>query len=269
MPAAPPAPTPAAPVPPGPPTFDPPAGASTQPWPDSGGPSGGARAASTTSSQQLHVPAPSVGGTPPTSGGYGGSGGSGGYGPTGGGPAGSKGGPQLKPILVGVGAVVLLIAALAFVLTLGGDDDPETTAGGDTTAATAATTAPTTAPQQTTTTAEAAADPFVQIDSVQLQGDQYLVNFTITGFAPAMDEGSYHSHFYLDDIEADNAGANGNPPGDWDLTAASGSYLTKYGPADLSSRNVEQMCSLVADSGHNVAFPGTSTGNCVDLPPAG
>jgi hypothetical protein len=29
------------------------------------------------------------------------------------------------------------------------------------------------------------------------------------------------------------------------------------------------MCSLVADSGHNVAFPGTATGNCVPLPQAG
>jgi actin-like ATPase involved in cell morphogenesis len=278
MPAAPPAPapTPAPPVPPGPPTapggpptFDPPAGASTQPWPNSGGgPSGGAPAASTTSSQQLHVPAPSAGGTPPTSGGYGGSGGSSGFGSIGGGAAGG-GGPKLKPILIGVGAVVLLIAALAFVLTLGGDDDPETTAGGDTTAGTAATTTPTTAPQQTTSTTAPATDPFVQLDSVGLQGDKYLVNFTVAGFTPSMDAGSYHSHFYLDDIEADNAGANGNPVGDWDLTAETGSYLTKYGPADLSSRDAEQMCSLVADSGHNVAFPGTTTGNCVPLPPAG
>jgi hypothetical protein len=209
------------------------------------------------------VPAPSVGGSPPNSGGYGGSGGSSGFGPVDG------GGPKLKPILIGVGAVVLLIAALAFVLTLGGDDDPETTAGGDTTAGTAATTTPTTAPLQTTTTEAASTDPFVQIDSVELQGDKYLVNFTVAGFTPTFDEGGYHTHLFLDDIAPENAGANGNPPGDWVITDATDSYLTKYGPADLSSRDAEQMCSLVADSGHNIAFPGTTTGNCVDLPPSG
>jgi hypothetical protein len=174
------------------------------------------------------------------------------------------------PLLVGVGAVVALVAAVAFVLTLGGDDDPADTASDSTAAATDdPATTPSSQAEQTTTTTPPPEGPFVQIDSVQLQGEQYLVNFTVTGFQPCPDPGCNHSHFFLNDVEPDNAGANGNPPGDWNLTYDTGSYLTDYGPADLSTRNASQMCSLVADSSHNVAYPGTTTGNCVDLPPAG
>jgi hypothetical protein len=211
------------------------------------------------------VPAPPTGGS---------SSGSGGFGPTSGGqPAGGggSGGRSLGPLLIGIAAVALVIAAVAAVLTLGGDDDPGTEAGGDTTVATnpATTAPPSTEAEQTTTTAAASDDPYVQIDSVELQDDQYVVNFTIQGFTPSFADGSYHTHFFLNDIEPDNAGANGNPPGDWALTDETSSFATGYGPADHSTRSFDQICALVADSHHNVAFQGTTTGNCVDLPQAG
>lgn len=198
---------------------------------------------------------PASGGGPPIGSGPGAAGGRGG------------GGRNVRPILLGVAAVVAVIAAVAFVLTLGGEDDPDATATGGETPADSTTAPPSSDPVEETTTTEAApATPFVQIDSVEIEGGQYLVSFTVTGFEPSADQGSYHSHFYLDDVEAANAGANGNPPGDWDLTYDTGSYLTKYGPATLSERPAEQMCSLVADSAHNVAFPDDTTGNCVPLP---
>jgi hypothetical protein len=214
------------------------------------------------------VPAPpSGGGQPPSGGGFGSGGGSG---------SGSRragGAANARPILLGVAAVVAVIAAVAAVLTLGGgdDDDPVDTAGIGTTAPATGdeTTAPpaTEDPGTTASTAPPSNDPFVQIDSVELENGQYLVNFTITGFQPTFDQGGYHSHFYLNDVEAVNAGANGPDPGDWDLTDATGEYLTKYSPDILSQREATQMCSVVADSAHGIAFPGS--GNCVDLPPAG
>jgi hypothetical protein len=239
----------------------------TQPWPGSS-PAGGGQVAASPTTGQIHVPAPPVsGGQPPSGGGSGpsgGSGGGGGFGATGGG----GGGRNLQPVLLGAAAVVAVIAAVAFVLTLGGDDNPGETAG--TTAASSDSTAPpvTDAPAETTTTAGQAEGPFVQLDSVELQGDFYLVNFTITGFTPSFDQGGYHSHFYLNDVEMVNAGSNGPNPDDWDLTDATGSFLTKYGPSDLSGRDADQMCSLVADSHHGVAFPDRETGTCIDLPPA-
>jgi hypothetical protein len=211
------------------------------------------------------VPAPaSGGGQPPSGGGFGSGGGSG----SGSRRAGGAG--NTRPILLGVAAVVAVIAAVAAVLTLGGgdDDDPVDTAATGTTAP--ATGNETTAPPATEdpgTTAPPSNDPFVQIDSVELENGQYLVNFTITGFQPTFDQGGYHSHFYLNDVEAVNAGANGPDPGDWDLTDATGEYLTKYSPDILSQREATQMCSVVADSAHGIAFPGS--GNCVDLPQAG
>jgi actin-like ATPase involved in cell morphogenesis len=237
----------------------------TQPWPDRPDmpdPGRGGRAAASPATGQVHVPAPPVsGGEPPVGGGGRSTGASG--------AGGGGDGRNVRPLLVGVAAVVAVIAAVAYVLTLGGDDDDpaETASTGEVSAE--STTPPETDPVEVTTTASTtpeATTPFVTIDSVDLEGGQYRVNFTVSGFQPSQEQGGYHSHFYLDDIEASNAGANGNPAIDWDLTYDSGTYLTKYGPADLSERPAEQMCSLVADSAHNIAFPDDTTGNCVPLP---
>jgi hypothetical protein len=230
--------------------------ARTQPWPGS-----------SSSTGQAHVPAPPAGsgGHAPSSGSS-----SGGHGPSGGGPRGGGNGGSggnARPVLLGVAAVVALIAAVAFVLTLGGDDDPNEAETGGSAAAQTTTTPPSTeAAQQTTTTAPPADDPFVNIDSISVEDGQYLVNFTVVGFDPSPDAGGYHTHFYLDDVEAVNAGANGPNPGDWSLTYETSTFLTSYGPTDLSSRAAENMCALVADSAHGVAFPDTTTGNCIPLP---
>jgi actin-like ATPase involved in cell morphogenesis len=208
-------------------------------------------------------PEPSSGGNVPGSGGFGAGGHSGG----GRGNGGAAPKRNIKPMLVGAAAVILLIAAVGYVLTLGGDDDPGTTAGSDTTAAPSQTTAAqaeTTAPPETTPSTEATpSGPFVTIDSVEVQDGNYLVNFSVSGFTPSFDQGGNHTHFFLNTTPAAAAGSNGLPePGDWDLTDQTGSYLTKYGPGT----DATQMCALVADSGHRIAYVGTETGNCVDLP---
>jgi hypothetical protein len=161
---------------------------------------------------------------------------------------------------------VAVIAAVGFVLTLGGDDDPSTDTADDPSAQSTTTPPSSEQAQQTTTTAPAADEPFVTIDSISVEDGRYLVSFTVEGFDPSPDPGGYHTHFYLDDVEMVNAGSNGPAPADWNLTYDTGSYLTDYGPFTLSERPAENMCALVADSAHGVAFPDRESGNCVPLP---
>ena len=104
------------------------------------------------------------------------------------------------------------------------------------------------------------------IDGIEVQDGRYLMSFTLTGFTPSEEPGGYHTHFYLDDVEMVNAGANGPSPGDWSLTYETSSFLTDYGPSDLSTRDANQMCALVADSAHGVAFPDRESGDCIALP---
>jgi molecular chaperone DnaK len=171
------------------------------------------------------------------------------------------GSPSRRPVaLVGGGLLVLaLIVGGAYVAFGGDDDDPAATAG----TAGATSTAPA-APSTTTTSLPPG--PFVQIDDVVLEGDQYRVNYRVAGYTPEVDGGpdSLHIHFFLDTTAPDNAGNNGTPPGVWVLTDEPSSYLTDFGPETRGE--ARQMCSAVATVDHDVHNRGTTTGNCVDLP---
>jgi hypothetical protein len=164
-------------------------------------------------------------------------------------------GASRGPVVVLSGVLVVVALAVAAILVLRGGDDPsdadEATTAGEVTA--------TTEPPTPT-------GPFVHIDSVQLDDDQYRVNYQVIGYVPDVEtEGSLHIHFFPNTTEHDNAGNNGTPPGEWNLTDEPQSFLTEYSPENTPGAT--QMCAAVADFEHNVhQRDGDPTGNCADLP---
>jgi molecular chaperone DnaK len=221
-------------------------------WPDPQ-PAATARiGAVTATTRQAYVPAPEPGGggpPPPV--------------PPAGGGGDGDGKSRRGPLLVGAGLAALAVVGVVAALTLGGGDDdpPEDSAASDTTSAV---TSETTA--STTPTTEAHEGPFVEIQSVDVNADdQYEVTYTVSGYTPdTEDPDALHIHFFLDTTPPENAGINGDPVGDWDLTDEPNVFATKYGPD--SRGEATQMCSAVATFDHSVFQRGTTTGNCVDLP---
>jgi len=179
------------------------------------------------------------------------------------GPPPGGGSSRRAPLLVGAGLVALAVVAVVAVLALGGDD-PGGEASSDTTAATAPETTTTTAPSTTTTTVPEG--PFVNIQSVDVNAeDQYVISYAVTGYTPDVeDPEALHIHFFLNTTDPQNAGTNGDPPGQWELTDVLNEYTTAYGPESKGAAT--QMCSAVATHDHGVFEQGTLTGNCVDLP---
>jgi hypothetical protein len=91
------------------------------------------------------------------------------------------------------------------------------------------------------------------------------VTYQVLNYQPDVDDpDALHIHFFLDTTDPEDAGFNGDPVGDWDLTDEPNSFTTKYGPD--SRGDAGQMCSAVATHAHDVFEPATSTGNCVVLP---
>jgi molecular chaperone DnaK len=163
-------------------------------------------------------------------------------------------------VLVGAGVVALVGLVALGLLLLGGDDDPAATAGPGESTTTVPTT-PTTAPPTT----QAPEGPFVRIDDVVLDGGRYRVTYQVLNYQPDVDDpDALHIHFFLDTTAPEDAGFNGDPVGDWDLTDEPSSFTTKYGPGDRGDAG--QMCSAVATHAHDVFEPATPTGNCVALP---
>jgi molecular chaperone DnaK len=163
-------------------------------------------------------------------------------------------------VLVGAGVVALIGLVALALLVLGGDDDPAATAGPGESTTTVPTT-PTTAPPTT----QAPEGPFVRIDDVVLDGSRYRVTYQVLNYEPDVDDpDALHIHFFLDTTAPEDAGFNGDPVGDWDLTDEPNSFTTKYGPGDRGDAG--QMCSAVATHAHDVFEPATPTGNCVALP---
>jgi molecular chaperone DnaK len=161
-------------------------------------------------------------------------------------------------VLAGAVAAVVLLGIVGAVAALGGDD-PES---GDATSTTAD---PGASAQPTTTGTTLPEGPFVQLDAVDVVDDQYQVTYRVVGFEPSTeDPDALHLHFFFDTIAPENAGTNGDPPGDWDLTGNPDTFVTKYRVEDKGAAT--QMCSAVATFEHEVHLRGTTTGNCVDLP---
>ena len=106
--------------------------------------------------------------------------------------------------------------------------------------------------------------PFVALDAVVVDGGLYRVSYEVFGFEPRIDGGpdSLHLHLFLDTTAPENAGVDGNPPGEWYITDAPSTDVTSFGPANRGAAT--QMCVVVANVDHSVHDP--ESGTCVALP---
>lgn len=190
--------------------------------------------------------------------------------------------------LIGGGVLLLALLVAAFLLLNGDGDEGGGDGGGAETAGdggpagasegvsqsetttTASTTAPTTTP--TTASPPSYPEPYIEIQEVTNDGAYFTAQYATHGFTPSFAEGELHIHFFLrSGTEPWNAGGNGEPPGDWQLTdEPSEVTLTDPGVtvADADPAG-DQLCAVVADTGHNVADrereldEATRSGNCV------
>jgi molecular chaperone DnaK len=117
----------------------------------------------------------------------------------------------------------------------------------------------------------------VSIDSIKLDGDQYVAQYTTFGYDPLIfEEGvkgtaeDHHVHFFFDSVAAQDAGVNSPTPGAWvvwDRDSGGGTLrFDAYGPADsddFSGTPAGQLCAAVATSGHEVF---AETASCMALP---
>ena len=181
---------------------------------------------------------------------------------------GADSGSRRSLVVAAAGLVAVAVLAGGALMALSGDDDP----GGDPVAAEGAsdeTPGSTTGAEPDTmpsTTEPPPPGPFVQIHDVELVDGQYRVNYQVTGYTPELDAGpeALHVHFFPDTQPPETAGTNGDESDDWDLTAESASFTTKYTPEMVAGAT--QMCSGVATHDHAVHMPEVRTGNCADLP---
>ena len=145
---------------------------------------------------------------------------------------------------------MLGLGGLAAALLLGGDD------GGGTEASS------TTEPGgQTTTTGggtpscDVPQGRCVFIDSIELDGDRYVVEYTTVGYEPDIDGGSdaHHIHFFFDTIPLAQAGTPGNSSNWalWDLDSQGRKRFDGFATGDRPS-GAGELCAVVATDGHAV-----------------
>ena len=126
----------------------------------------------------------------------------------------------------------------------------------DTPAATP-TAAPTNTPLPTVTPTEPAG-PFVGINSISISGDSYVVDYTPTGYTPALP--GTHVHFFWDTVPPESAGV-GPSQGNWFVYGGPNPF-TGYKLGDRPGA-ATAMCALVANPDHTIIL---NTGNCHPLP---
>jgi hypothetical protein len=149
-----------------------------------------------------------------------------------------------RPVLIAAGAVVAaLVLGGAGWFAFGRDAGPEATAN-----------------------PKATERQFVEIDDIRLENGRYRVDYLVTGFVPRMgdDPDLRHIHFFLDSTDPEDAGANGEPPGEWDQTDNLSSKLTTFTPANRGT--ADRLCAVVVTNDHEVLDP--NSGNCAALPAA-
>jgi hypothetical protein len=96
----------------------------------------------------------------------------------------------------------------------------------------------------------------VQITAITLDAQgNYRVEFTTSGFSPALP--GTHIHFYFDIYAAEQTGSGGNR-----LMYGGESPFTGYSQANLP-QGAAQICALVANPDHTVI---EDSGNCFQLP---
>jgi hypothetical protein len=99
--------------------------------------------------------------------------------------------------------------------------------------------------------------PFVRINSIAIEGNNYAINFETFEYTPALP--GMHVHFFWNTVSPQNAGSPGSGP--WDLYGGPSPY-TGMSIGERPS-SATQICALVANSNHSIQ---PNSGNCVDLP---
>ncbi|HUG34689.1 MAG TPA: serine/threonine-protein kinase [Anaerolineales bacterium] len=99
--------------------------------------------------------------------------------------------------------------------------------------------------------------PFVRINSITIDGNNYAINFETFEYTPQLP--GMHVHFFWNTVSPQNAGSPGSGP--WDLYGGPSPYTG----LSLSERPsaATQICALVANGNHSIQ---PNSGTCVDLP---
>ena len=99
--------------------------------------------------------------------------------------------------------------------------------------------------------------PFVRINSITIDGNNYAINFESFEYTPVLP--GMHVHFFWNTVSPQNAGSPGSGP--WDLYGGPSPYTG----LSLSERPAAatQICALVANGNHSIQ---PNSGNCVDIP---
>jgi hypothetical protein len=131
------------------------------------------------------------------------------------------------------------------------------------------------APAEPTTSCPSASGLCTSITGISVVDSRYVVDYTTEGFLPLIVgedpdavPGDHHVHFFFDTTQPQNAGMNGNPPGEfilWGLARGGGQLVFNEFTVDQRGA-AQQMCVVVADENHAVLADAAATGNCVPLP---
>jgi hypothetical protein len=100
-------------------------------------------------------------------------------------------------------------------------------------------------------------EPYVRINSITIEGSQYVVEYETFGYTEVLP--GDHVHFFFDTVAPANAGVPGSGP--WYLYGGPRPF-TGYYLGDKPAA-ATQMCALVANANHSIIM---ASGNCVDLP---
>jgi hypothetical protein len=97
----------------------------------------------------------------------------------------------------------------------------------------------------------------VRINSIQLQGSAYIVEYETFGYTEMLP--GEHVHFFFNTVAPEDAGVGGSGPWYvWGGPRPFDKYTISDRPAEAT-----QMCALYAYPNHTIQL---NTGNCVDLP---
>ena len=183
---------------------------------------------------------------------------------------------RLWMVAGGLVAAVALAVVLVLALTGGGNDDadiadtavtvpPETTSLSTTSGTTSVTTQPSSSSLvgAVVTVPEARLCPEAErctfIDSVVVDGDSLVIEWTAVGFEPSYEEGFVHAHFFWDIYSADQAGTNaatfGVSEGAWEITDEQ--PFRSSGEMRVGNRPIpaNQICVTAGNFAHAVVNP--------------
>lgn len=99
--------------------------------------------------------------------------------------------------------------------------------------------------------------PYVRINSIELDGSNYVVTYETFGYTEAIP--GEHIHFFFNNVLPEQAGVGGSGP--WYVWGGPRPF-SGYTTADRPG-SADQICALVANQNHTIQL---DSGNCVALP---